>query len=53
MKTILPRLVCLLGLVALSALISGCGNKGPLVPPKAALSLAQPLGVDATEPQSC
>lgn len=53
MKTIFPRLVCLLGLVAFSTMISGCGNKGPLVPPKVAQSVGSQMAVGAMEQSLC
>jgi predicted small lipoprotein YifL len=38
MNSIFARIAALLLIVAVSGSLAGCGNKGPLVPPKAQLA---------------
>ncbi|MGL4231027.1 MAG: LPS translocon maturation chaperone LptM [Casimicrobium sp.] len=44
MKTIFTRLVLFTSLLVCALALSACGNKGPLVPPKAIATLTLPTG---------
>jgi predicted small lipoprotein YifL len=51
MKAILTRLVAFATILIAGTVLFGCGNKGPLVPPKAEQRVIAPaITIEASEP---